>query len=175
MCKPQGLANHQPDMSLLGCRLSEALGLDSLTEHLVKAVAQAAGADGYINSMCVGIVIGFTELVWVVCRLSGALGLDKLTEQLVGAVAQAAGVSEPAQPGTPAEAKQVVALETLLQVASGPRAGLLGSGWVLLLRTLSSLESLQVETDLDLSCLHWPAGPCCCAHCFLPEDSTEVR
>lgn len=62
----------------------------------------------------------------------------------MGAVAQAAGVSEPAQPGTPAEAKQVVALETLLQVASGPRAGLLGSGWVLLLRTLSSLESLQV-------------------------------
>lgn len=79
------------------------------------------------------------------CSLAGALGLEKLTEALVGALAEAAGVSKPAQPGTPAEAKQVAALEALLQLATGPRAGLLGTGWVLVLRTLSALEALQVS------------------------------
>ena len=64
---------------------------------------------------------------------------------LIGALAEAAGVSQPAPPGTPAEAKQVAALEGLLQLAMGPRAGLLGSGWVLVLRTLSALEALQVH------------------------------
>ncbi len=77
--------------------------------------------------------------------LAGALGLERLTESLVDALAQAAGVSKPAQPGTPAEAKQVAALEALLQLAMGPRAGLLGSGWVLVLRTLSALQALQVS------------------------------
>ena len=89
------------------------------------------------------------------CSLAGALGLERLTESLVEALAQAAGVPQPAQPGTPAEAKQVAALEALLQLAMGPRAGLLGSGWVLVLRTLSALEALQVgflatETDFTL-------------------------
>ena len=79
------------------------------------------------------------------CSLAGALGLERLTEALIGALAEAAGVSQPAQPGTPAEAKQVAALEGLLQLATGPRAGLLGSGWVLVLRTLSALEALQVS------------------------------
>ena len=78
------------------------------------------------------------------CSLAGALGLEKLTEALIGALGEAAGVSQPAHPGTPAEAKQVAALEGLLQLAIGPRAGLLGSGWVLVLRTLSALEALQV-------------------------------
>ena len=85
----------------------------------------------------------------VVRSLAGALGLEKLTETLVGALAEAAGVSQPAPPGTPAEAKQVAALEALLQLAMGPRAGLLGSGWVLVLRTLSALEALQVCAVLD--------------------------
>lgn len=79
------------------------------------------------------------------CSLAGALGLERLTESLVDALAQAAGVSQPAQPGTPGEAKQVAALEALLQLAMGPRAGLLGSGWVVVLRTLSALEALQVS------------------------------
>ena len=79
--------------------------------------------------------------------LAGALGLERLTESLVDALAQAAGVSKAAQPGTPAEAKQVAALEALLQLAMGPRAGLLGSGWVLVLRTLSALQALQVSAQ----------------------------
>ena len=77
--------------------------------------------------------------------MAGALGLESVTESLIEVLAQAAGVSQPAQPGTPAEAKQVAALEALLQLAMGPRAGLLGSGWVLVLRTLSALEALQVR------------------------------
>lgn len=84
----------------------------------------------------------------LLCSLAGALGLEKLTEALVGALAEAAGVSQPAPPGTPAEAKQVAALEGLLQLAMGPRAGLLGSGWVLVLRTLSALEALQVPLTI---------------------------
>ena len=40
---------------------------------------------------------------------------------------------------------QVAALETLVRVASGPEAGLLGSGWVTILRCLSLLEALQVR------------------------------
>ncbi len=39
---------------------------------------------------------------------------------------------------------QVAALETLVKVASGPEAGLLGSSWVIILRCLSLLEDLQV-------------------------------
>jgi len=39
---------------------------------------------------------------------------------------------------------QVAALETLVKVASGPEAGLLGSSWVIILRCLSLLEALQV-------------------------------
>lgn len=85
--------------------------------------------------------------------LAGALGLEKLTEALVGALAEAAGVTHPAPPGTPAEAKQVAALEGLLQLAMGPRAGLLGSGWVLVLRTLSALEALQVGLLLNTAAL----------------------
>ena len=89
-----------------------------------------------------------------------------MTESLVDALALAAGVSKPAQPGTPAEAKQVAALEALLQLAMGPRAGLLGSGWVLVLRTLSALQALQVSAQ-GLVCffntkappeLAWKAG-----------------
>ena len=92
-----------------------------------------------------------TKFFSLACSLAGALGLERLTEALIGALAEAAGVSQPAQPGTPAEAKQVAALEGLLQLATGPRAGLLGSGWVLVLRTLSALEALQVSQ----------AGPIC--------------
>ncbi|KAL3134912.1 hypothetical protein ABBQ32_007876 [Trebouxia sp. C0010 RCD-2024] len=92
--------------------------------------------------------------------LAGALGLEKLTEALVGALAEAAGVSQPAPPGTPAEAKQVAALEALLQLAMGPRGGLLGSGWVLVLRTLSALEALQASFAASSSqTLAGPAPP----------------
>lgn len=40
---------------------------------------------------------------------------------------------------------QVAALATLIGIAAGPEAGLLGSGWPAVLRTLSSLHALQVR------------------------------
>ncbi len=39
---------------------------------------------------------------------------------------------------------QVAALGVLVDLAGGPVGGLIGSGWVVVLRTLSALEALQV-------------------------------
>lgn len=52
----------------------------------------------------------------LVCRLAGAVGLDRLCEQMVAGLASAAGMTAPAAGGSPAEAKQVAALEALVQV-----------------------------------------------------------
>lgn len=54
------------------------------------------------------------------------------------------GVGAPALPGSFAETKQVAALQTLLGVAVGPEAGLLGPAWIHILRLLSELDFLQV-------------------------------
>lgn len=129
---------------MMSCRMSGALSTNRPAGKLLAAVSHTTGASQPAQCTYAFIIPIRPAVRHVSCRLSGALGLDRLTEKLVEAVAGAAGVAAPAQPGTPAEAKQVVALETLLQVASGPRAGLLGSSWVLLLRTLSELEALQV-------------------------------
>lgn len=43
------------------------------------------------------------------------------------------------------DAKRVAALERLTELASGPSASFLGSGWVRILRTLSALEALVVS------------------------------
>ena len=72
------------------------------------------------------------------------LGLDQLTEGLLVSLAAATGVSRPAQPGSAAEAKQLAALAALVALASGSEAGFLGSGWLIVLRTLSALDSLKV-------------------------------
>ena len=39
----------------------------------------------------------------------------------------------------------MAALVTLVGVAGGPEAGLLGSGWLIVLRTLSQMSALQAE------------------------------
>lgn len=72
------------------------------------------------------------------------MGLDRLCEDLVSALAAAASVQAPAPPGSPAEGKQVAALAALVGLGSCPEAGLLGGGWVVILRCLSALEALQV-------------------------------
>ena len=81
---------------------------------------------------------------YVTARLAGALGLDRLCEDLVSALAAAAGVPSPAPPGSAAEGKQVAALAALASLGTCPEAGLLGGGWVIILRVLSALEALQV-------------------------------
>ena len=77
-------------------------------------------------------------------RLAGVMGLDRLCEDLVSALAAAASVQAPAPPGSAAEGKQVAALAALVGLGTCPEAGLLGGGWVVILRCLSALEALQV-------------------------------
>jgi len=55
---------------------------------------------------------------------------------------------------------QVAALETLVKVASGPEAGLLGSSWVIILRCLSLLEALQVRLKSIAGHVHQPFKLC---------------
>lgn len=54
-------------------------------------------------------------------------------------------MSQPAVPGSAAEGVQVAALGALVSLAAGPEAGLLGSGWPAVLRTLSNLHALQAS------------------------------
>ena len=91
------------------------------------------------------------------------LGLDQLTEGLLVSLAAATGVSRPAQPGSAAEAKQLAALAALVALASGGEAGFLGSGWLIVLRTLSALDSLKVAPaplcfHLAECCVYQTAG-----------------
>lgn len=77
-------------------------------------------------------------------RLCGVVGLDRLCEDLIAALAAAAGAHTPAPSGSPAESKQVAALAALVSLGVGPSAALIGSGWVIILRTLSAVDALQV-------------------------------
>lgn len=81
-------------------------------------------------------------------RLAGLLDLDQVVDGLITSLAAAAAVSSPAAPNTAAEGKQLAALAALLEVAAGPDAGYLGSGWVTVLRSLSALEQLKVSCQL---------------------------
>jgi hypothetical protein len=101
-------------------------------------------------------------------RLCGVVGLDRLCEDLIAALAAAAGAHTPAPPGSPAEPKQVAALAALVSLGVGPSAALIGSGWVIILRTLSAVDALQV-TVREIFNVHSPApaGSPSCANCLL--------
>ncbi|KAK9904753.1 hypothetical protein WJX75_001787 [Coccomyxa subellipsoidea] len=81
-------------------------------------------------------------------RLCGVVGLDRLCEDLIAALAAAAGAHTPAPPGSPAEPKQVAALAALVSLGVGPSAALIGSGWVIILRTLSAVDALQANLPM---------------------------
>ena len=55
------------------------------------------------------------------------------------------------------DAKRTAALRTLVQLALGPGGSFLGSAWVVVLRTLSSLQSAQVQGRLAVAA---PAETC---------------
>ena len=80
-------------------------------------------------------------------RLAGVLGLDQLSEALVASLAAASGVDSPSPEGSAAEAKELAALSALISLASSREAGFLGSGWVTIMRTLSSLDLLKVHSS----------------------------
>lgn len=93
------------------------------------------------------------------------LGLDKLSEALVDSLAAASGVESPSPEGSAAEAKELAALASLISLASSREAGFLGSGWVTVLRTLSSLDLLKVGF-LDERRI-WISFPLCDRLCSL--------
>ena len=95
----------------------------------------AAASRGTLNIACP---------VLARARLAGVLGLDRLCEDGVSALAAAAALHAPAPAGSAAGRKQVAALAALVGLGSCPEAGLLGGGWVVILRALSALEALQV-------------------------------
>ena len=56
-----------------------------------------------------------------------------------------------------------------LQIAGGAEAGLLGGGWIVVLRTLSTLEALQVGGTFVLGVLADSShGSCCKPACQTP-------
>lgn len=89
-------------------------------------------------------------------KLFGLLGLDRQCESCVGALAARCGVFDPAAVGSPAEAKQLAALQALLGLTAGPEAGFLGSSWVIILRCVSALDALKQELTRPLPV---PAAP----------------
>lgn len=91
-------------------------------------------------------------------RLSGLLGLDRQCEACVGALAARCGVFDPAPMGSPAEGKQLAALQALLGLTSGPDAGFLGSSWVIILRCVSALDALRQELTRPLPVPTAPAS-----------------
>lgn len=78
-------------------------------------------------------------------ELAALLGLEELCESCVSAVSKAVGLSAPAPHGSPEEAKQLAALRSLLGLAGSPVAGLLGSGWTVLLQTAAALDALVAD------------------------------
>ncbi|KAG1671976.1 hypothetical protein FOA52_013348 [Chlamydomonas sp. UWO 241] len=79
-------------------------------------------------------------------ELSALLGLDELCEACVGALSKVASVRKPAAYGAQEEAKkQLAALQALLALAASPIAGLLGSGWAVLLRAAAELDALTAS------------------------------
>lgn len=79
------------------------------------------------------------------------LGLDSVGEAMVSSLADAAALSGEAEQSSPAagnavlDGKRLAALQKLVELANGPAASFLGSGWVRILRTLSALDSLVVS------------------------------
>lgn len=107
---------------------------DSVRRGLVAALQSAHDA-GFASPVLDGFLLAI--------RLAGMLGLDQLTDALVDSLAAASGVDKPSPEGSAAEAKDLAALSALVNLASSPEAGFLGSGWVTVLRTLSSLDLLK--------------------------------
>ncbi|KAJ9527457.1 hypothetical protein QJQ45_025726 [Haematococcus lacustris] len=79
-----------------------------------------------------------------VVQLAGALRLEEVGDKAVGVLAAAAGVAQPAAYASPQEQKQLAALKALLALGVS-EAGHLGSGWTLVLRTLSALDILTAQ------------------------------
>ncbi|KAK9804748.1 hypothetical protein WJX72_003264 [[Myrmecia] bisecta] len=111
----------------------------------VSGDAVLKGLHGFACAPDAAVAAPILEGFRVAIRLAGVLGLDALCEAFVATLAELAAVTAPAIAPGNEEAKQVAALKALVDLAVGPEASLLGSGWVVVMRTLSNLEALQVQ------------------------------
>jgi hypothetical protein len=75
-------------------------------------------------------------------HMTSAAAMHAQCEDAVSMLCMATGVYSPALPGTFQEARQVQALQTLIDIALRPEGMHLGSAWWLLLRVLSILEGM---------------------------------
>lgn len=107
---------------------------DSVRRGLVASLTSA-----YDAAFAAPVLDGFLLAI----RLAGMLGLDQLADSLIASLASATGVDKPSSEGSAGEAKELAALSALVTLASSREAGFLGSGWVTILRTLSSLDLLR--------------------------------
>lgn len=110
------------------------IGGDSVRRGLLAALQSAHDA-GFAAPVLEGFLLTI--------KLAGMLGLDQLADALLDSLAAATGVDQPSPEGSVAEAKELAALSALVHLASSPEAGFLGSGWLVILRTLSSLDLLK--------------------------------
>ncbi|GMH39854.1 hypothetical protein BSKO_07758 [Bryopsis sp. KO-2023] len=78
-------------------------------------------------------------------KLAALLGCDNLCQQMVGTLANATGVKSREALLRANPHCQILALQGLISVASDEHAGLLGSSWTIILRTISSVEALVSE------------------------------
>ena len=95
-------------------------------------------------------------------QLACASGASQVCERAVGVLAAACKVESPGAHMSSQEAKQLAALKTLLSLTSMPDVGSLGSAWVVLLRTVSALNSLTAD-------LLQPVGVLTTCHVFALE------
>lgn len=82
------------------------------------------------------------ESLAIAVQLSALLGLDHLCQQFVGTLSKAIGVHSREALLRANPARQIAALRALITVASDDQAGLLGSSWSIVLRTISAVEAL---------------------------------
>jgi len=105
--------------------------------HFQKALASAveSGSDKDSIDRIVASLVAAIEL-------SALLGLDSLCQQFVSTLSRAIGVHSKEALLRANPHRQIAALRALIGVASSENAGLLGSSWTIVLRTISSVEAL---------------------------------
>ncbi|CAD7699204.1 unnamed protein product [Ostreobium quekettii] len=114
--------------------------LEAVGPHLLRSVASALASAGDRDA-----AIRAVKALVMCIRLAAMFSLDVLCGQFVGAIAQATGVQSKTALQQANPHCQVLALRALVNLGTNEEAGLLGSSWTIILRTLSSVEALVSE------------------------------
>ena len=81
-------------------------------------------------------------VIQVALHLLLALGLEELAQSLMSSLADCSGVYAPVTAADAEASRQLLSLQALLEVASGPFAGHMGRSWVTVLKHVSALDKL---------------------------------